>query len=57
MAMLFFGADHLLFGTDMPFDSEDGDSSIRQTINSIEQMTVSEREKNLIFAKKPFFGA
>jgi predicted TIM-barrel fold metal-dependent hydrolase len=45
----FFGADHLLFGTDMPYDSEFGDRTIRQTIQSVEQMTISDSEKKMIF--------
>ena len=45
----FCGADHMLFATDMPYDSELGDRYIRQTIQSIEQMDISEPEKRKIF--------
>jgi aminocarboxymuconate-semialdehyde decarboxylase len=45
----FFGADHLLFGTDMPFDTEYGERNTRQIINAIEQMTISDIEKEMIF--------
>jgi predicted TIM-barrel fold metal-dependent hydrolase len=45
----FFGAGHLLFGTDMPHDAEMGDLSIRQTIDSVEQMAISDQEKKMIF--------
>jgi len=45
----FFGADHLLFGTDMPFDPEFGAQTVRKTIDSVEQMAVSESEKKKIF--------
>jgi aminocarboxymuconate-semialdehyde decarboxylase len=45
----FFGAEHLLFGTDMPYDSEFGDRYTRQTIRSIEQMDISDLEKKKIF--------
>ena len=31
----FFGAEHILFGTDMPFDNELGSRLVRQTIESI----------------------
>lgn len=48
-AHAFFGAEHLLFGTDMPFDCERGDRYTRQTINSIEQMEISDLEKKKIF--------
>lgn len=45
----FFGADHLLFGTDMPFDTEYGERNLRQVIEAIEQMGISEAEKEKIF--------
>ncbi len=45
----FFGADHILFGTDMPYDNQLGDRCIRQTILSVEQMDISESEKRKIF--------
>lgn len=48
-AHAFFGADHLLFGSDMPFDCEYGDRFTRQTINAVEQMDVSDAEKKKIF--------
>ncbi|MFH1491624.1 MAG: amidohydrolase family protein [Pseudomonadota bacterium] len=48
-ARSFFGPEHLLFGTDAPHDSEMGDLSIRQTIESVERMDVSEQDKKMIF--------
>jgi predicted TIM-barrel fold metal-dependent hydrolase len=45
----FFGAEHLLFGTDMPFDSQLGNASIGNTIHAIEQMTIPNPEKKKIF--------
>jgi aminocarboxymuconate-semialdehyde decarboxylase len=45
----FFGADHLLFGTDMPHGMQLGMQSIRQSINGIEQMDISDTEKQGIF--------
>ncbi len=48
-AYTFFGADHLLFGTDMPYDSEFGDRYTRQTIQSVEQMDIPDFEKKKIF--------
>jgi hypothetical protein len=35
-AYAFFGAQHLLFGTDMPFDIELGQRYTRETIEAIE---------------------
>ena len=45
----FFGADKLLFGTDTPFDNQLGARVVRQTINAIEEMEISQSEKKLIF--------
>lgn len=50
-AYSFFGVEHLLFGTDMPFDSEKGGRYIRQTISSIERMNIPEEEKTMIFER------
>ncbi|MBW1800309.1 MAG: amidohydrolase [Deltaproteobacteria bacterium] len=45
----FFGVERLLFATDMPFDSQLGDVSIRETIRSIEEMDIPDVEKKMIF--------
>lgn len=45
----FFGAEHLLFGTDMPFDAELGSWGLRKTIESIERMEISDLERKKIF--------
>lgn len=45
----FFGPGHLLFGTDMPMDSEFGDRMIWRTIESVERMSISNQEKKMIF--------
>jgi aminocarboxymuconate-semialdehyde decarboxylase len=47
--LAFFGADQLLFGTDMPFDPEKGPGFIRETIRCIEQMRASPEEKTKIY--------
>jgi uncharacterized protein len=47
--LAFFGADRILFGTDMPFDPEKGPGFIRETIRSIEEMRVSREEKIKIY--------
>jgi len=49
-AYAFYGAERLLFGTDMPHDCQLGDLSIRETIVSVEQMDISNDEKTAIFA-------
>jgi predicted TIM-barrel fold metal-dependent hydrolase len=43
----FFGADHILFGTDAPLGPEYGLTSV--TIHSIERMNIPESEKEKIF--------
>jgi len=45
----FFGADHLLFATDFAHDNQQGDRYLRQTINAISRMAVSDEEKTKIF--------
>lgn len=48
-AYAFCGADHMLFGTDMPYDSQLGERYTRQTIEAIERMDISELGKKEIF--------
>jgi len=49
-AYAFWGADHLLFGADMPLgDREFGSQAYRKTINAINRMDISDVEKNRIF--------
>jgi predicted TIM-barrel fold metal-dependent hydrolase len=46
----FFGADHILFGIDMPLgDMEFGNRNYRQTINAIEEMAISGEDKTKIY--------
>ncbi len=45
----FCGAEHMLFGTDMPFDTEFGARNLRQVSAAIEKMAISEDEKQKIF--------
>jgi len=45
----FCGADHMVFATDMPYDSQLGDRYIRQTIEAIEQMDIGDLDKKKIF--------
>lgn len=47
--LAFFGEDHVLFGTDMPYDVENGDVSIRDTINGIEKMGLNASTKEKIY--------
>jgi aminocarboxymuconate-semialdehyde decarboxylase len=47
--LAFFGEDHLLFGTDMPFDVENGSVCLRETIKGIEKMGLPEATKQKIY--------
>ncbi len=45
-----FGPDHLLFGTDMPYDGQLGDRIVRNTIESVDRMAIDEGEKRQIYS-------
>jgi len=45
----FFGSEHLLFGSDMPYDNQIGERYTRDTIASIERMDISDSDKKKIF--------
>lgn len=48
-AYAFYGADHILFGSDAPFDAQLGDYGIKRTIAAIEQMDIPAADKKKIF--------
>ena len=48
-AYAFCGADHMLFATDMPFDSQAGYRLVRETIRSVEEMDITDAEKREVF--------
>jgi predicted TIM-barrel fold metal-dependent hydrolase len=43
----FFGADHMPFGTDMPYDNQLGNRHTRHTILAIKQMDIPDSEKKI----------
>ncbi len=45
----FFGVEHLVFGTDVPFGPEHGHMFIRNTIRAVEQMDIPDADKKKIF--------
>jgi predicted TIM-barrel fold metal-dependent hydrolase len=45
----FFGAEHMLFATDMPYDPQLGDIYTRETIRAIDGMDIPESEKKKIY--------
>jgi len=48
-AYAFCGVDHLVFGTDFPYDSQFGERYTRQTIQAIDKMEIGDSEKKKIF--------
>ncbi len=46
----FFGAEHMVLGTDMPFGADGGDQCIRESLKSVGEMPVSEADKTKILA-------
>ena len=47
--LAFFGAERILFGTDMPFDPDKGPGFIRDTIAAMEKMRASDAERAAIY--------
>lgn len=47
----FYGADHMVVGTDMPYDAQIGDLLTREVLNSIERMEIPDSEKQKIFSE------
>jgi len=47
----FFGVDHVLFASDAPFDPEQGPMYIRETINIVDRLPVSDDERERIYWK------
>jgi uncharacterized protein len=45
----FYGPEHLMFGTDMPYDPTFGLKYVKATIEAIEEMDISKAEKKMIF--------
>jgi aminocarboxymuconate-semialdehyde decarboxylase len=46
----FFGVDHVLFSSDMPFDPEKGPSFIRASIRDVERLPISAADREKIYA-------
>lgn len=47
--LAFFGADRVLFASDSPFDPEKGPAYIRETIKVIEELPLSDTDRQKIF--------
>lgn len=48
-SLAFFGADHVLFASDAPFDPERGPMYIRETIKILDSLEISEEERAKIY--------
>ena len=46
----FFGAEHVLFGTDCPFDPEGGPLFIRDIIKVLDTLPLSDKDREKIYA-------
>ena len=45
----FFGEDHVLFGTDMPYDVDNGGLSISEAIDGIEKLGLPDSTRQKIY--------
>jgi len=50
-AFEFFGEDHMLFGTDAPYDNRMGERVYRETIAAVEAMQISDDARRKIFSE------
>src|SRR5262249_59335216 len=46
----FFGADHMVFATDMPYDNELGARLYRETIPAVKAMPIDDASREKIFS-------
>lgn len=46
----FFGSDHVVFASDCPFDPEGGPMYIREMIRIIDDLEITDRERELIYS-------
>ncbi len=49
LGLEFFGCEHVMFGTDCPFDPEGGPLFIRELIKAIDSLDLSEEERTKIY--------
>jgi len=50
----FFGLDHVLFGTDCPFDPEGGPGFIRETIRAFGELRLKKAELNKLYSDNAY---
>jgi len=49
LASDFFGVDHVLFGTDFPYDTVGGEDYTKKTIESVEELSIPEADRRKIY--------
>jgi uncharacterized protein len=47
--LAFFGVDHVLYGSDMPFDHEGGYFNVRETMRAVDTATLSPADRHKIY--------
>lgn len=47
----FFGEDRLLFGTDMPYDNQNGAVAVNVTVEAVDRMEISKESKGKIYER------
>jgi aminocarboxymuconate-semialdehyde decarboxylase len=47
----FFGADHMVFATDTPYDNQLGERVTRETLAGVQAMPISEESRRKILAE------
>ena len=47
----FFGVDHVLFASDSPYDPEKGPGYIRATISNLEELDLTDEEREAIYSR------
>ncbi|HWP85454.1 MAG TPA: amidohydrolase family protein, partial [Terriglobia bacterium] len=47
--LAFFGVDHVLYGSDMPFDHEGGYFNVKETMRSLEAASIAPADRRKIY--------
>jgi len=48
-AYAFYDTSHIMFGTDMPYDNQNGFRVLRESVKSVVDMDIPDMERNMIF--------
>ena len=47
--LAFFGVDHVLYGSDMPFDHEGGYFNVRETMRTVDACSIAPSDRVKIY--------